>query len=187
MNNDEDFTLCSTKATLLTPGGGAGFLLLTFVITKYSSILQYTTTELQSTTCCLLSASLKKPSGYFPLTVVCALRLSAGAKQKTEVNLCNLPLIIQSPERRNDWTAVTLCCFLCSNQRLEDAEMADDFDDLTQSSDTATEELDSPTSGYRHASLLIQKLDSVTFGTHLNLDSVCLYNFTTVRWVRGQW
>lgn len=58
--------------------------------------------------------------------------------------------------------------------------MADDFDDLTQSSDTATEELDSPTSGYRHASLLIQKLDSVTFGTHLKLDSVCLYNFTTV-------
>lgn len=57
--------------------------------------------------------------------------------------------------------------------------MADDFDDLTQSSDTATEDLDSPTSGYRHASLLIQKLDSATFGTYLNLDSVCLYNFTT--------
>lgn len=57
--------------------------------------------------------------------------------------------------------------------------MADDFDDLTQSSDTATEDLDSPTSGYRHASLLIQKLDSATFGTHLNLDTVCLYDFTT--------
>lgn len=57
--------------------------------------------------------------------------------------------------------------------------MADDFDDLTQSSDTATEDLDSPTSGYRHASLLIQKLDSATFGTYLGLDSVCLYDFTT--------
>ncbi|XP_071059462.1 ankyrin repeat domain-containing protein 26-like [Pseudochaenichthys georgianus] len=38
--------------------------------------------------------------------------------------------------------------------------MAEDFDELTQSSDTATD--DSPTSGYRHASLLIQKLDSAT-------------------------
>ncbi|KAG9280893.1 ankyrin repeat domain-containing protein 26-like [Astyanax mexicanus] len=39
-------------------------------------------------------------------------------------------------------------------------EMADDFEDLTQSSDTATEELDSAASGYRHASLLINQLDS---------------------------
>lgn len=44
-------------------------------------------------------------------------------------------------------------------------EMAEDFDELTQSSDTATDDIDSPTSGYRHASLLIQKLDSATFGT----------------------
>lgn len=42
--------------------------------------------------------------------------------------------------------------------------MADDLDDLTQSSDTATEELDSPSSGYRHASQLIQKLDSTSIG-----------------------
>lgn len=46
--------------------------------------------------------------------------------------------------------------------------MAEDFDELTQSSDTATEDLDSPTSGYRHASLLIQKLDSTTLGTNLS-------------------
>lgn len=57
--------------------------------------------------------------------------------------------------------------------------MADDFDDLTQSSDTATEDLDSPTSGYRHAALLIQKLDSATFGKHLNQDSVSLSYLAT--------
>ncbi|XP_078023828.1 ankyrin repeat domain-containing protein 26 isoform X10 [Epinephelus lanceolatus] len=44
----------------------------------------------------------------------------------------------------------------------EEVEMAEDFDELTQSSDTATDDIDSPTSGYRHASLLIQKLDSAT-------------------------
>lgn len=43
-------------------------------------------------------------------------------------------------------------------------DLAEDFDELTQSSDTATEDTDSPTSGYRHASLLIQKLDSATLG-----------------------
>lgn len=53
-------------------------------------------------------------------------------------------------------------------QGLEEAEMAEDFDELTQSSDTATEDMDSPTSGYRHASLLIQKLDSATLGTNLS-------------------
>ncbi|KAM3870152.1 LOW QUALITY PROTEIN: ankyrin repeat domain-containing protein 26 [Diretmus argenteus] len=41
-------------------------------------------------------------------------------------------------------------------------EMGEDFDELTQSSDTATDDIDSPTSGYRHASLLIQKLDSAS-------------------------
>ncbi|KAL3061173.1 hypothetical protein OYC64_009390 [Pagothenia borchgrevinki] len=46
------------------------------------------------------------------------------------------------------------------NKNPEEVEMAEDFDELTQSSDTATD--DSPTSGYRHASLLIQKLDSAT-------------------------
>ncbi|XP_042267336.1 ankyrin repeat domain-containing protein 26 isoform X5 [Thunnus maccoyii] len=48
------------------------------------------------------------------------------------------------------------------NENPEDMEMAEDFDELTQSSDTATDDIDSPTSGYRHASLLIQKLDSAT-------------------------
>ncbi|XP_058263439.1 ankyrin repeat domain-containing protein 26 isoform X7 [Hemibagrus wyckioides] len=41
-----------------------------------------------------------------------------------------------------------------------DLEMADDFEDLTQSSDTATEELESATSGYYNASLLIKQLDT---------------------------
>ncbi|XP_051237406.1 ankyrin repeat domain-containing protein 26 isoform X14 [Dicentrarchus labrax] len=45
-------------------------------------------------------------------------------------------------------------------QNPEEVEMAEDFDELTQSSDT--DDIDSPTSGYRHASLLIQKLDSAT-------------------------
>ncbi|XP_036374400.1 uncharacterized protein si:ch211-272n13.3 [Megalops cyprinoides] len=44
--------------------------------------------------------------------------------------------------------------------RPDEGEMVDDFDDLTQSSDTATEEVDSPTSGYRNASILIQQLHS---------------------------
>ncbi|MCI4381927.1 hypothetical protein PGIGA_G00257550 [Pangasianodon gigas] len=47
-------------------------------------------------------------------------------------------------------------------------EMADDFEDLTQSSDTATEELDSATSGYFNASLLIKQLDTSS------LDSVSM-------------
>lgn len=50
----------------------------------------------------------------------------------------------------------------------EEVEMAEDFDELTQSSDTATDDIDSPTSGYRHASFLIQKLDSATLGTGLH-------------------
>lgn len=113
--------------------------------------------------------------------------MSAGTKQKREVKFFNLLLINQSPGRQNDWAALTQCCFLSSLQRLEDVEVAEDFDDLTQSSDTATEDLHSPTSGYRHASLLIQKLDSVTFGTHLSLDLVCPNSFTTYSWANSQW
>ncbi|XP_056307637.1 ankyrin repeat domain-containing protein 26 [Danio aesculapii] len=45
-------------------------------------------------------------------------------------------------------------------QRTGELEMADDFEDLTQSSDTATEELETPVSGYRNASLLFKQLDS---------------------------
>ncbi|XP_062245647.1 ankyrin repeat domain-containing protein 26 [Platichthys flesus] len=48
------------------------------------------------------------------------------------------------------------------NENTEKEELAEDFDELTQSSDTATDDIDSPTSGYRHASVLIQKLDSAT-------------------------
>ncbi|KAM8891549.1 ankyrin repeat domain-containing protein 26 isoform 7-T11 [Spinachia spinachia] len=44
----------------------------------------------------------------------------------------------------------------------EEVEMAEDFDELTQSSDTATDDVDSPTTGYRHASVLIHTLDSAT-------------------------
>lgn len=47
--------------------------------------------------------------------------------------------------------------------------MAEDFDDLTQSSDTATDDLDSPTAGYRHAALLVEKLDSASLGTNAAL------------------
>ncbi|XP_070962238.1 ankyrin repeat domain-containing protein 26 isoform X5 [Oncorhynchus clarkii lewisi] len=47
-------------------------------------------------------------------------------------------------------------------------EMAEDFDELTQSSDTATSDLEDPTSGYRHASFLIKQLDSAS------LDSVSI-------------
>ncbi|TSK13388.1 Ankyrin repeat domain-containing protein 26 [Bagarius yarrelli] len=50
----------------------------------------------------------------------------------------------------------------------KDLEMADDFDDLTQSSDTATEELESATSGYFNASQLIKQLDTSS------LDSVSM-------------
>ncbi|XP_035391120.1 ankyrin repeat domain-containing protein 26 isoform X7 [Electrophorus electricus] len=39
-------------------------------------------------------------------------------------------------------------------------DVADNFEDLTQSSDTATEELDSAMSGFRHAALLIKQLDT---------------------------
>ncbi|CAM4733866.1 unnamed protein product [Leuciscus chuanchicus] len=45
-------------------------------------------------------------------------------------------------------------------QSTGELEMADDFEDLTQSSDTATEELETPVSGYRNASLLFKQLDS---------------------------
>lgn len=45
-----------------------------------------------------------------------------------------------------------------------DLEMADDFEDLTQSSDTATEELESATSGYFNVSLLIKQLDTSSIG-----------------------
>lgn len=48
------------------------------------------------------------------------------------------------------------------NENSEEVEMAEDFDDLTQSSDTATDDLDSPTAGYRHAALLVEKLDSTS-------------------------
>ncbi|KAM6960688.1 ankyrin repeat domain-containing protein 26 [Aplochiton taeniatus] len=44
--------------------------------------------------------------------------------------------------------------------------MAEDFDELTQSTDTASEDIDSPTAGYRHASLLFKQLDPST------LDSI---------------
>ncbi|XP_067291953.1 ankyrin repeat domain-containing protein 26 isoform X7 [Pseudorasbora parva] len=45
-------------------------------------------------------------------------------------------------------------------QNTGELEMADDFEDLTQSSDTATEELETPVSGYRNASQLFKQLDS---------------------------
>ncbi|XP_041110509.1 ankyrin repeat domain-containing protein 26-like isoform X2 [Polyodon spathula] len=47
-------------------------------------------------------------------------------------------------------------------------EIADDFDDFTQSSDIATDSMESPTLGYRNASLLIKQLETGT------IDSVTL-------------
>ncbi|KAK1166892.1 ankyrin repeat domain-containing protein 26-like isoform X1 [Acipenser oxyrinchus oxyrinchus] len=52
-----------------------------------------------------------------------------------------------------------------SNKQME---TADDFDDFTQSSDTATDSMESPTLGYRNASLLIKQLETGT------IDSVTL-------------
>ncbi|KAK1169081.1 ankyrin repeat domain-containing protein 26-like isoform X2 [Acipenser oxyrinchus oxyrinchus] len=52
-----------------------------------------------------------------------------------------------------------------SNKQME---IADDFDDFTQSSDTATDSMDSPALGYRNASLLIKQLETGT------IDSVTL-------------
>lgn len=49
-------------------------------------------------------------------------------------------------------------------QTAGEPEMADDFEDLTQSSDTATEDLETPVSGYRNASLLFKQLDSSYLG-----------------------
>ncbi|KAM8861330.1 ankyrin repeat domain-containing protein 26 isoform 7-T8 [Synchiropus picturatus] len=48
------------------------------------------------------------------------------------------------------------------SKKSEGLEKAEDLDELTQSSDTTTDDIDSPAAGYRHASLLIQKLDSAT-------------------------
>uniref|UniRef100_A0A3P8R814 CCDC144C-like coiled-coil domain-containing protein n=1 Tax=Astatotilapia calliptera TaxID=8154 RepID=A0A3P8R814_ASTCA len=56
----------------------------------------------------------------------------------------------------------------------EELGMAEDFDELTQSSDTATDDADSPATGYSHASLLIKKLDSAT------LDSTCVVKLQNI-------
>ncbi|XP_023686914.2 ankyrin repeat domain-containing protein 26 isoform X5 [Paramormyrops kingsleyae] len=56
----------------------------------------------------------------------------------------------------------------------EEMEIGDDFDDLTQSSDTGTDEADLPTSGFRNASLLIQQLDSSC------IDSVSMVKLQTM-------
>ncbi|XP_065327394.1 ankyrin repeat domain-containing protein 26 isoform X5 [Pelmatolapia mariae] len=56
----------------------------------------------------------------------------------------------------------------------EEVGMAEDFDELTQSSDTATDDADSPATGYSHASLLIKKLDSAT------LDSTCVVKLQNI-------
>ena len=44
--------------------------------------------------------------------------------------------------------------------------MAEDFDELTQSSDTGTDDMDTSASGYHHASLLIKQLDATSLGKH---------------------
>ncbi|CAL8260869.1 unnamed protein product [Merluccius merluccius] len=52
------------------------------------------------------------------------------------------------------------CRRLDENMMGGEMELAEDLDELTQSSDTPTDDIESPASGYRHASMLIQKLDS---------------------------
>ncbi|XP_039882182.1 ankyrin repeat domain-containing protein 26 isoform X2 [Simochromis diagramma] len=61
-----------------------------------------------------------------------------------------------------------------NNKDREEVGMAEDFDELTQSSDTATDDADSPATGYSHASLLIKKLDSAT------LDSTCVVKLQNI-------
>ncbi|KAI5100382.1 ankyrin repeat domain-containing protein 26 isoform X2, partial [Silurus meridionalis] len=63
---------------------------------------------------------------------------------------------------------------LLSAQNGGELEIADDFDDLTQSSDTATEELDSVTSGYFNASQLIKQLDTSS------IDSVSMVKLQNI-------
>ncbi|CAJ1056229.1 ankyrin repeat domain-containing protein 26 isoform X12 [Xyrichtys novacula] len=58
------------------------------------------------------------------------------------------------------------------NENPEEVEMAEDFDELTQSSDTDTNYSDSPTSGYRHASLMVQKLASLDSRTMVKLQNI---------------
>lgn len=66
--------------------------------------------------------------------------------------------------------------FFSCIQKRDEVDMAEDLDEATQSSDTATDEMDSPISGYRHASFLIQKLDSSTLGISCFISSI---NFAT--------
>ncbi len=64
--------------------------------------------------------------------------------------------------------ACVVLTLMSSTQSTGELEMADDFEDLTQSSDTATEELETPVSGYRNASLLFKQLDSSYLGESVN-------------------
>ena len=49
-------------------------------------------------------------------------------------------------------------------------ELAEDLDELTQSSESHTDDIESPASGYRHAAMLIQKLDNTTLGTQATVS-----------------
>nr|XP_014349266.1 PREDICTED: ankyrin repeat domain-containing protein 26-like isoform X6 [Latimeria chalumnae] len=60
------------------------------------------------------------------------------------------------------------------NKLNKPVDVADDFDDLTQSSDTATEDLEQPTSAFRNAMLLIEQLNTET------IDSVSLLKIQTM-------
>lgn len=70
------------------------------------------------------------------------------------------------------------CLFFVMLQVPEEMEIGDDFDDLTQSSDTGTDEADFPTSGFRNASLLIQQLDSSCMGNYASFCPMsCVIDF----------
>ncbi|MBN3295306.1 ANR26 protein, partial [Amia calva] len=95
-------------------------------------------------------------------------KLNAGAHQAAFVNGDPLSVFDDSTLSEMSDDGGSFIVFFLTHQNNREVEMADDFDDLTQSSDTATEEMESPTSGYRNASLLIKQLDSGS------IDSVTL-------------
>lgn len=97
---------------------------------------------------------------------------SGQLKNAVVLNFSLLALKFEYTIQNKNVNVKTTFCFCIQNP--EEVEMAEDFDELTQSSDTATDDNDSPTSGYRHASLLIQNLDSATLGTDSNANGLLL-------------
>ncbi|XP_041853401.1 ankyrin repeat domain-containing protein 26 isoform X3 [Melanotaenia boesemani] len=99
--------------------------------------------------------------GTLQLELVRGVRCSGAPQTKTHVN--GDPLSVFDDSSLSDVSDDEGRLPTIGQQKIkspEELDMAEDFDELSQSSDTATDDIDSPTSGCRHASLLIQKLDS---------------------------